>query len=316
MNEFWKKLKSVKFGITLIGIVTIGSLLATLVPQGKAPEAYFSIYPKIIAELVVQTGLTRYFSSIVFLLPTLLLFVNLGACTVDRLIRELRKKARRRHGPDLLHIGLLVLIIGSLISFSAREQGTVRLAPGESVELPGGEILRLLNFTDERYENGRPKEWTSLVTVEKEGKVIKEKESIRVNKPLRIGDITLYQSSYSSSLGVAVISPDGKTTSLSRGQSFEENGIRIFFMTTEMPAEGGKEPIAVLRILGGGIDGAVRVGAAGFPVADHTVSTVQILSTGIQAVRDPGYPFVLAALVLVGLGTALTFFQKLKEAQV
>jgi hypothetical protein len=68
--------------------------------------------------------------------------------------------------------------------------------------------------------------------------------------------------------------------------------------------------------LGGGIDGAVRVGAAGFPVADHTVSTVQILSTGIQAVRDPGYPFVLAALVLVGLGTALTFFQKLKEAQV
>jgi cytochrome c biogenesis protein ResB len=316
VREFWKKLKSVKFGITLICIVTFGSLLATLIPQGRASEEYFALYPKIVAELVVQTGLARYFSSIVFLLPTLLLFVNLAACTIDRLIRELRKKAKRRHGPDLLHIGLFILIIGSLISFSAREQGTVRLIPGESVELPGGEILRLLSFTDERYENGRPKEWTSLVTVEKDGKVIKENEAIRVNKPLRIGDITLYQSSYSSALGVVVTSPDGKPTSLSRGQSFETEGIRIFFMTTEMSTETAKEPVAVLRILGGGIDGAVRVGAAGIPVGDYSVSTTQILSTGIQAVRDPGYPFVLAALLLVGFGITLTFFQKLKDTQV
>ena len=225
-------------------------------------------------------------------------------------------RSKRRHGPDLLHTGLLILIIGSLISFSAREQGTVRLIPGESVELPGGEILRLLSFTDERYENGRPKEWTSLVTVEKDGKVIKENEAIRVNKPLRIGDIALYQSSYSSALGVVVTSPDGKPTSLSRGQSFETEGIRIFFMTTEMPTETAKEPVAVLRILGGGIDGAVRVGAAGIPVGDYSVSTAQILSTGIQAVRDPGYPFVLAALLLVGFGITLTFFQKLKDTQV
>jgi hypothetical protein len=39
-----------------------------------------------------------------------------------------------------------------------------------------------------------------------------------------------------------------------------------------------------------------------------------VLTTGIQAVADPGWPVVAAALALVALGTALTFFQKLGEA--
>ncbi|TXT43565.1 MAG: cytochrome c bioproteinis protein [Spirochaetes bacterium] len=313
MREFWKKLKSIKLAITLIVILTVGSLLATLIPQGKAAEEYFKLYPKIVAELVVQSGLGRYFSSLLFFIPALAFFFNLGACTVDRLARELRKKQKRRHGPDILHIGLLVLIIGSLVSFSAREEGMVRLVPGESVELPAGEILRLIKFTDERYEDGRPKDWTSIVSLEKDGVVFKEDVPIRVNKPLRIGGITLYQNSYASTLGVAVASPDGKVVNLARGESFEDGDVRIFFMTTEMEASGAGEPLAVLRVKGGGLDGALRTGSAGISVAQFRVSAVQILSTGLQAVRDPGYPFVLIALILVGLGTTLTFAQKLKD---
>jgi hypothetical protein len=30
-------------------------------------------------------------------------------------------------------------------------------------------------------------------------------------------------------------------------------------------------------------------------------------------VSDPGYPFVLVSLILIGLGTALTFAQKLND---
>lgn len=313
MRQFWNKLKSLRLAIGLIVVLTVGSLLATLIPQGKAAEEYFKLYPKLIAELVVQTGLGRYFSSLLFLIPALAFFFNLGACTVDRLIRELKKKHKRRHGPDILHIGLLVLVVGSLVSFSARSEGMVRLVPGESVELPAGEILRLMKFTDERYEDGRPKDWTSIVTLEKDGSVLKENIPIRVNKPLRVGDITLYQNSYSSTLGVAVTNPDGKVTNLARGESFEEGDVRIFFMTTEMDASGAGEPLAVLRVKGEGVDGAVRAGSAGIAVGRYKVAAVQVLSTGLQAVRDPGYPFVLAALILVGLGTALTFAQKMKD---
>jgi len=313
VRDFWKKLKSIKLAITLIVILAVGSLLATLIPQGKASEEYFKLYPKLVAELVVQTGFNRYFSSILFFIPALLFFVNLGACTIDRFLRELRKKHNRRHGADILHIGLLILIIGGVISFSGRKEGMVRLTAGESVALPGGEVLQLVAFRDERYQDGRPKDWTSLVNLEKDGTVVRDNVEIRVNKPLRIGAITIYQSSYSAALAVTVTASDGAVKTLARGESFEAEGLRVFFMTTEMPGIAGGETLAVLRVLGGGIDGVVKVGSQGAAVGQYKVATTQVLSTGLQAVSDPGYPFVLTSLILIGLGTALTFAQKMKD---
>jgi len=295
VREFWKKLKSIKLAIALIVILATGSLLATLIPQGKASEEYFKLYPKFVAELVVQTGLNRFFSSILFLVPALLFFINLGACALDRLVRELRKKNKRRHGPDILHVGLLLLIVGGIVSFSGRQEGMVRLAAGESVALPNGEILPVVNL-------------------EKDGTLLKENVEIRVNKPLRIGAITIYQNSYSAALAVAVSAPDGSVTTLARGESFEAEGIRIFFMTTEKkPGVETGETQAVLRVQGGGLDGAVRVDSQGILVGRYAVATTQVLSTGLQAVSDPGYPFVLVSLILIGLGTALTFAQKLND---
>jgi cytochrome c biogenesis protein ResB len=313
VQKFWKKLKSITLAITLISILAAGSLLATLIPQGKASEEYFKLYPKIVAELVVQTGLGRFFSSILFLIPALLFFVNLGACTIDRLLRELRKKGKHRHGPDILHVGLLVLVVGSLVSFSGRQEGTVRLAAGDSVELPGGEVLHLVKFTDERYDDGRPKDWTSVVNLEKEGKVVVEGREIRVNSPLRVGDVTLYQSSYSADLGLTVTTPGGAVTELSRGESYEDTKLSVFFMTTEADPAEDSGARAVLRVKSAGQNGAVRAGSAPVDIDGYKVATKAILSTGLQAVRDPGYPLVLAALILIGAGTALTFFQKLKD---
>ena len=40
----------------------------------------------------------------------LLFTINLGTCTIARLVTRARAKARRRYGPDLVHVGLLVLI--------------------------------------------------------------------------------------------------------------------------------------------------------------------------------------------------------------
>jgi len=309
VREFWKKLKSVKLAIGLIAVIALGSLLATLVPQGKAAEEYFKIFPKILAELIVQTGLHRYFSSILFLIPVFLFFINLGACTIDRLLRELRKKNRRRHGPDILHIGLLILIVGGLVSFSGRKEGTVRLKAGDAVELPGGEVLKLMRFTDERYDDGRPKDWTSLVTIEKEGKIVKPETEIRVNKPLRVGSLTIYQASYASEVELVFVDPSGSETHLAKGDTFEDGPFSAFFMTVE------GENTALLMVKGSSMDGLLRVGAEGAKVGAFTVALGKVLSTGLQAVRDPGYPFVLVALILVGLGTALTFYQKLKDME-
>ena len=315
MRGFWKKLKSVRLAILLISVIALGSLLATLIPQGEPNDQYFKLYPKIVAELVTQTGMTRFFTSILFLIPALLFFVNLGACTVDRVLRELHKKGKRRHGPDILHVGLLILMVGGAISFSGRAEGSVRLSAGESVQLPGGEVLHLVRFTDDRYEDGRPKEWTSVVNLEKDGKPLRTEVEIKVNSPLKVGGVTLYQASYAADLDVLVADPAGKTTRLARGGSFKDKGLSIYFMTTESSPAPGGEDLALLSVKGSGKDGVVRVGKSGVQIGTYKAVVESTLSTGLQAVSDPGYPLVLAALILIGLGTALTFFQKLKDVE-
>lgn len=110
MREFWKLLKSIKLAIVLIVVIGAGSILATLLPQGASSRAYFG--------------------SALFLVPVALFFLNLSACTISRLRRELGKKTRRRHGPDILHLGLLLLIIGGIITSTARKEGLVMLAAG------------------------------------------------------------------------------------------------------------------------------------------------------------------------------------------
>lgn len=54
--------------------------------------------------------------------------------------------------------------------------------------------------------------------------------------------------------------------------------------------------------------------APGDRVGELKVIGIQAqLATGIQAVSDPGYPLVFVAFLLIALGTAVTFIQKIKE---
>jgi cytochrome c biogenesis protein len=313
VREFWKNLKSIRLGIVLIGLIAVGSLVATLIPQGESRDEYMKLYPRLVAEIVIRTGLTRYFSSILFLVPGILFFLNLGACTVDRLYRELKKKARHRHGPDILHVGLLVLILGGLVSFSGRKEGTVMLAQGESVDLPGGEILTLVSFSEARYEDGRPKDWTSVVNLEKSGKQLYSNREIRVNKPLRVGAVTLFQASYASELTLELRDGEGRVYSIPRGHKFDNGKVSVFFMTVEHGTKDESMSLALVRVAEAGKEETLKIGKQGVTYGPYVISANEAFSTGIKAVRDPGYPYVLAALILIGLGTALTFLQKLKD---
>ncbi len=295
MLDFWKTLKSIKLSISLIAVIAVGSLLATLLPQTKSSGTYFG--------------------SGYFLVPMVLFFLNLSACTVDRLRRELGKKTKRHHGPDILHIGLLILIAGGFLTSFARQEGLVMLAPGESADLPGGEVLRLVSFERESYPDGRPKGWTSIVDVEKDGASILSGESIKVNKPLRVGKVKLYQASFSNDPIVVVRNEEGRAFELGRGQTFNGKNLKLFFMAVAHGSGGGSELEAVLRVEYRGAENTIQLGRQGQIVGGYSLGISEKLSSGIQAVNDPGYPIVLIALVLVGLGTAMTFFQKLKALQ-
>ncbi len=314
MNTLFRRLKSVRLAVGLIAYLTAASILATLVPQGAAPEEYRSLYPGLLADLILQTGFDRFFRSLLlFLLPSFLFFANLSACTVDRFLRELRKKGPRRHGPDILHLGLVLLVVGAVLSASLHREETMTLVPGSRVNLPDGAVLSLTDFRFEKYPDGRPKAWTSVFDLtDKDGKPVQQKYEVRVNTPLRHGGITFYQASYTPYAVLELRSRDGQPIELYQGEEIKLGDTAYYFMalTGEIAAAGTR---AVIRVDDGRTPKVLRA-APGDPAGDLAVAGFrEELATGIQAVRDPGYALVLPAMLLVALGTALTFIRKIKE---
>jgi cytochrome c biogenesis protein len=182
LKRIFRALASTRLAAFLIGYLALGCALATVVPAGLGPAA-------------LGPG---FFRSAFFSVPVGLFFLNLLACSAARLARVLGSPTPRRHGPDILHLGLLVFLVAAVLSGAYREGGLAKLAVGDAVELPGGEVLRLLGFTTERYGDGRPKEWTSEVRVERGGEILVADYPLRVNHPLSVEGLTVYQASHES----------------------------------------------------------------------------------------------------------------------
>lgn len=306
--KLYRQLKSVRLAVGLLLYLTVFGGLATLVPQGMDTPFYQGHYSRLAATLILRTGFDRFFTSILFLLPSLLFFINLSLCTIDRLRREL-KKGRRNFGPDILHIGLVILTIGAVISFSGRQEGYVELAVGDRVELPDGYILTLTDFEFQTYEDGRPKEWISRVKLTR-GEV-REDFDIRVNHPLKAGKIKLYQVSHSAHIQIVLEAKDGSTRSLAQGERVTVDGETVFFMALEDSGSPGSR--AVLHSTSPSGTSVVRAGA-GDPVGGLRVRELKSVDvTGLEAVDDPGYIPVFISFILIILGLVLTFFRKIRD---
>ncbi len=109
-------------------------------------------------------------------------------------------------GATVVHVSLLLLLAGGMVSLITGKRGHVVLHPGESTalaELPSGSkiplgfTIQLDRFSVEYYEQhpDRPKSFTSSVTVTPLDGTPFTRE-IRVNHPLMLNGFTLYQSSF------------------------------------------------------------------------------------------------------------------------
>jgi cytochrome c biogenesis protein len=314
VNKLFSFFKSVKLAVVLILYITAASILASLVPQGRELAFYYHTYPQPLAFLIDKTGFDHFFTSLLFLAPAALFFVNLLVCTVDRLTREIKKKVKRRFGPDLIHIGLLVLVIGSVISFTGKKEGFVYLGEGDQVTLPGEYVLTLESFDFQIYEDGRPKDWISTVDVKKNDEKLVDSFPIEVNNPLKIGKIKIYQSSYSREEQLVLTTPDGEERQVRARQPIMTEEAAYLFRGFARNSETGEIEHAVvekwqnqqvtdtLRVTeGGSFDG--------FTV--NKLSTRQV--TGLQAKIDPGFVPVLIGLIIAGCGLGWTYIQKARE---
>jgi hypothetical protein len=313
MGKLFKAIKSVRLAIVLIAYLALTGIAASIVPQGREASYYYSTLPAIASDLVVKSGFSNFYGSAWFLVPAFLFFANLSACSTDRFIRELRKGGPRRHGPDILHLGLILLILGAVLGQVAKQarpswEGFARLAVGEAVELPNGRLLSLLALSSQRYPDGRPKDWISHVQLKRGGEVILPSYDIRVNHPLRMGALSVYQSSYGAERVLELVTSSGARRSLAAGEYVDLGDRKLMLMSVDL--DNGS---AVAREEGSSGSRTVSLGV-GSKLGDFSVAEVkEVELSGLQAGYDPAYPLVILALAVILLGLILTFAKKIGE---
>ncbi|MDC7233773.1 MAG: cytochrome c biogenesis protein ResB [Spirochaetales bacterium] len=174
------------------------SIPATMIPQNQSPSFYLQRYPETPGHLILALELDHFYSSIIFLTLITLFWINLLLCTAGRFSRQIKLRKKGRYGPDILHLGLLLLIGASLFSFLNRQEGSIFLKAGDTMILPSGRYLNMEEFIFEQYPDGRPKSWISKVNISDSPETEGETFEIAVNRPLRIDGLVFYQASYRS----------------------------------------------------------------------------------------------------------------------
>jgi cytochrome c biogenesis protein ResB len=318
----FKALRSLKLAIVLIAYLATTGILASLLPQGRDAAYYRSTLPPFAAEIVVRTGFSNFFGSLLFLIPALLFFANLSACASDRLVRELKKdREKRRHGPDILHLGLILLVLSAVFGQVAKQghpdwQGFVRLGKGEAVELPGGRLLLLKALRAERYADGRPKDWISSVELRKGGELLLPSYEIRVNHPLRLGSLSIYQSSYGTERALDLRGPSGERRSLAAGESIDMDSGKLMLMSVDVDAGVAIAREESLPGSPGASEARTIALKKGSKIGIFSVEgTEELELSGLMASYDPAFPAILASLLVAALGICITFARKLGGTQ-
>ncbi len=107
-----------------------------------------------------------------------------------------RKRKLGWFGSDAVHIGLLVILAGGIVSGIAGRRAHLPLIEGQTADVPhAGFQIRLDRFETEYYPQGGVKAWKSTVSVLEDGMPVRT-EVVLVNRPLVHRGFRFYQSSY------------------------------------------------------------------------------------------------------------------------
>jgi cytochrome c biogenesis protein len=109
-----------------------------------------------------------------------------------------RKRVLGIFGSDVVHIGLLIILAGGIISGLAGVRGSLTLSENQTLPVPEtGFSVRLDKFITELYPDGNVKDWKSELTIIEGDKPVLQK-SVEVNHPLSYKGFVFYQSGYGS----------------------------------------------------------------------------------------------------------------------
>lgn len=233
MKKVFRFLRSMRFGMILLGTIAALSVIGTLVTQGQSAAFYEQAYGDL-SGVILFCGFDHMYSTWYYAALFAALCLNLLLCSVLRLgkirrakaaLLERARKAKALDGLDIkkaeaacrklgfkpvenglyirrtlglygsfiTHFGMLLLVIAAACVFSLESKEEAYVLPGDTMRLADGCQVTVDAFSMEN-EAGQLDYISSITVTGKDGQ--SREMTTMVNHPARFEDHTVYQQSY------------------------------------------------------------------------------------------------------------------------
>lgn len=316
-------LSSMKSALSLLLFLGAAASLGTLIPQGQPPLFYRAHYGEAGGSFILLLSLDHVYRSWWFLTLVSLLGLSLLLCSLRRWKKLTGWKGR---GSVLLHLSLLLILAGAVLSAYLGRTAYVELGVGDKVDLAPygfpGFTLFVRDFRIEYYPTLEPRQYISLLRLETGWGSTKEEE-VKVNHPLKFEGLKIYQKSYgwlvkgqvSADTGVSPFElAHGEELLLDEAQKLR---LRFFFLPDRggapaMPPSSPLPPnprLACLLLRDTAILAAENIGQGeSRALGDYTVTFAGYRHyTGLEIKKDPGVGVTYGGFALLLLGLVMRY---------
>jgi cytochrome c biogenesis protein len=235
-------------------------------------------------------------------------------------------------GTVMAHLSFVVILLGFFLSATTGFKNTQFIVPvGSTAQVGNGTGLsvKAMAFNDAYYPDGSPSDYASDLVLYKNGAQV-DRQTIRVNHPMKRDGVSFYQSFFGEAAAVKVTDGAGKTLyddaaalqwQSDDGQQsigkfdIKSKGLTVYVIDV---ASGKTDPNIKAGQLQLEVDQAGKKAPLGTQVVDQgKPTTIAGLTytfertrqfTGLIVAHDPGAPWVWIGSTLLVLGLILVFF--------
>lgn len=318
-NKSFSFMRSLKLALVLISLLAFFIVLASLFPQQQEAAFYQTLWPGPLYFLFSFLGLENFFRSWFFYFLSGAFTINLLFCSLYRLIKNLKKR-KADFGPDLVHLGLLILIGGAVLSLGSRAEKAAWYYEGDELEFNQNISLKIEEISMENYTDGRPKAYLTRVEIQYADQKKQAREYlIQVNKPLILDGISVYQASYQTKAILLLQNKNEEKTVVYQGETFQL-GLDLYCFMSRLERPGhGKFPARRTYFLEKMKDHQpvekIKLKEGMFLADQQIISLRAIHLTALQFVYDQGEILVFCGLLVCALALIYTYLYKLLKGR-
>ena len=226
-----------------------------------------------------------------------------------------RKGLVGKTGPIIVHIGLIILLIGSAYGNFTSQSQEQYLKLGESLDLINESsnskaTIKLNSFFIERESDGKPRQFISNLNFFSDEPKFNELKTTKVNHPIRFKGLTIYQADWSVA---SIFMEIDSTLYQLQLKAIPEIGDQIWGLLVEIGRENKKNYLLTIDNENGPLkvsniedfsENFVYLNNDPVEINSSKLTLKQIIpSSGLIIKNDPSIPFIYFSFTLIICGT-------------